>query len=75
MRYLRNITTGTGILCVVSLFTCIQWDFPRNLQHSIQMLEATKRNLNVHFKFANAGHTSHTCTYRLTVILTTKGQS
>ena len=31
-------------------------DFQRNVQHSIQMLDITKRNSNVHFVLENTGH-------------------
>ena len=49
------------IYCFPSIFLK---DFQRNLQDSIQMLDITKRNLNVHFIVGNIGHVLH----RLTVI-------
>ena len=42
-----------------------QRDFTRNVQHSVGMLKVTKRNSNVHLKFANSGHTWHRFTVKL----------
>ena len=44
---------GEIILQIIREF---QRDFPRKLQHSIRILEVTKRILNVHFSFATSGH-------------------
>ena len=41
---------------ILQLIRDFQQDFQRNLQHSVQMLDVKKRNLNVCFKFANASH-------------------
>ena len=45
---------------ILQLIQDFQRDFLKNLQHSVQMLEVTKRNLNVYFKFANVGHMRYT---------------
>ena len=42
--------------CFLHLMHLFWKDFQRNVQHSIQMSDNTKRNLNVHFILGKTGH-------------------
>ena len=57
IKYFKN---NNCFPSVVNLFFLLMRlfgkDFQRNVQHSIHMLDITKRNLNVHFILGNTGH-------------------
>ena len=58
IKYFKNNNCFPSILIFFffQLMRLFRKDFQRNVQHSIQMSDITKRNSNVHFILGNTGH-------------------